>query len=89
MNYLLDTCALVWLVNGDARLSPPPVSFPSQSSRPTRPSPSIRVSKPFGKPHGDALERQLTFCRADGTDTNGILEYQDFPTTQLAAITKV
>ena len=22
MNYLLDTCALLWLVNGDARLSP-------------------------------------------------------------------
>lgn len=22
MNYLLDTCALLWLVNGDARLPP-------------------------------------------------------------------
>lgn len=47
------------------------------------------MSKPFGKPHGDTLERQLTFCRADGTDTNGVPESQDFPATLLAAITKV
>jgi hypothetical protein len=37
-------------------------------------------------PRGDALERELTFYRAKGTDTNGVPAYQNFPEDQRAAI---
>ena len=37
-------------------------------------------------PHGDSLERLLTFHREDGTDTNGVPKYQDFPEAELTAI---
>lgn len=37
-------------------------------------------------PHGDALERRLTFYRENGTDTNGVPVYQDFPEAELATI---
>ena len=38
------------------------------------------------KPHGDSIERTLTFFCADGTDTNGAPNYQSFPTVALASI---
>lgn len=40
------------------------------------------------KPQGNALERSLTFYRADGTDSNGVPGYLEFPTNELAAILK-
>jgi hypothetical protein len=40
-------------------------------------------------PRGNTLERQLTFYRADGVDSNGVPVYQKFPEDQLAAITKL
>lgn len=40
-------------------------------------------------PRGDALERELTFYRANGTDTNGVPVYQKFSEDQFAAITKL
>jgi hypothetical protein len=39
-------------------------------------------------PRGDTLERELTFYRAKGTDTNGVPVYQNFPEDQRAAIAK-
>jgi hypothetical protein len=38
-------------------------------------------------PRGKVIERKLTFYRADGTDTNGVPNYQRFPSNELAAIT--
>ena len=35
------------------------------------------------------MERQLTFYRCDGTNTNGTPNYQPFPTNDLAAITRL
>jgi hypothetical protein len=40
-------------------------------------------------PHGNALERQLTFYRAEGVDSNGIPAYKTFPEEKLAAIAKL
>lgn len=40
-------------------------------------------------PHGPTLERQLTFYRADGVDSNGIPVYKTFPEDKLAAIKKL
>ncbi len=40
------------------------------------------------KPRGKVMERKLIFYRQDGTDTNGVPNYQDFPTNELAAIAK-
>lgn len=40
-------------------------------------------------PQGDGVARQLTFYREDGTDTNGVPNYQAFPDDQLAAIKAV
>jgi hypothetical protein len=37
-------------------------------------------------PHGDSIERTLTFFCADGTDSNGAPNYQSFPTVELASI---
>src|SRR5882724_10011019 len=39
------------------------------------------------KPRGKVMERKLVFYRADGTDTNGVPKYEDFPTNDLATIT--
>lgn len=41
------------------------------------------------KPQGDALERTLTFYRADGTDSNGAPKYLEFPSNELASITRL
>ncbi len=41
------------------------------------------------KPKAGAMERTLTFYRADGTDANGGPNYQTFPSNELAAITRV
>lgn len=40
------------------------------------------------KPQGDALERTLTFYRVDGTDSNGAPKYLEFPSNELASITR-
>jgi hypothetical protein len=37
-------------------------------------------------PHGNVIERKLVFFRADGVDTNGVPNYQSFPSNELAAI---
>jgi hypothetical protein len=39
-------------------------------------------------PHGDTIERRLTFYRADGSDSNGVPSYQAFDADELAAITR-
>ena len=39
------------------------------------------------RPHGSVMDRTLTFFRADGVDTNGVPDYQSFPSNELAAIT--
>ena len=41
------------------------------------------------KPDGSGMERTLTFYRADGSDSNGVPNYQSFPSNELAAITAV
>jgi hypothetical protein len=41
------------------------------------------------KPTASGVERTLTFYRADGSDSNGVPQYQDFPSNKLAAITRV
>ena len=41
------------------------------------------------KPKGEALERTLTFYRADGNNSNGIPNYQEFPSNELATIVRV
>jgi hypothetical protein len=41
------------------------------------------------KPVPGGVERTLVFYRADGTDSNGIPDYRDFPSNELAAITAV
>ena len=38
-------------------------------------------------PRGNVIERKLTFYRADGTNINGVPNYQSFPSNELAAIT--
>src|ERR1017187_10549080 len=38
-------------------------------------------------PHSNVIERKLVFYREDGTDTNGVPNYQSFPSNELAAIT--
>jgi hypothetical protein len=38
-------------------------------------------------PRGNSLERNLVFYRADGADTNGVPNYQGFPSNELVAIT--
>jgi hypothetical protein len=40
-------------------------------------------------PSGNTIDRKLTFHREDGTDTNGVPKYQDFPADELAAIARV
>ena len=37
-------------------------------------------------PHEKVIERKLTFYREDGTDTNGVINYQTFPADELKAI---
>jgi hypothetical protein len=37
-------------------------------------------------PHGNVIKRKLVFFRADGADTNGVPNYQSFPSNELAAI---
>ncbi len=39
------------------------------------------------QPHGNTIERTLVFYRADGENTNGVPNYRDFDTNELAAIT--
>jgi len=41
------------------------------------------------KPTNGGVERTLTFYRADGSDTNGVIQYQDFPSNELAAIDRI
>lgn len=41
------------------------------------------------KPQADGLERTLTFYRADGVNSNGVPNYQKFPSNELAAIMRV
>ncbi|MEI8289336.1 MAG: hypothetical protein WCH99_07670 [Verrucomicrobiota bacterium] len=41
------------------------------------------------KPTGNGVERTLTFYRADNDNSNGVPRYQDFPSNELAAITRV
>ena len=41
------------------------------------------------KPTAGGVERTLTFYRADGGNSNGALQYQDFPSNELAAIARV
>ena len=38
-------------------------------------------------PRGNVIERNLTFYRVDGANTNGAPNYQSFPSNELAAIT--
>ena len=38
-------------------------------------------------PRGKVIERKLDFYRADGADTNGVPNYQSFPSNELAAVT--
>jgi hypothetical protein len=40
------------------------------------------------RPKGVVIERTLTFYRVDGVDSNGVPNYQEFPTDELAAITR-
>lgn len=41
------------------------------------------------KPTASGVERTLTFYRADGSHSNGVPQYQDFPSNELAAIARV
>lgn len=41
------------------------------------------------KPEGNGVERTLVFYRADGSNSNGVPNYQTFPSNELAAITAV
>jgi hypothetical protein len=41
------------------------------------------------KPRGSAIERKLVFYRADGTAANGVPNYEEFPSNELAAIISV
>jgi hypothetical protein len=41
------------------------------------------------KPTGNAVERALTFYRADGMDSNGIPNYLEFSTNELASISRL
>jgi len=41
------------------------------------------------KPAAHGVERTLTFYRADGSSSNGVPNYQGFPSNELAAITQV
>jgi hypothetical protein len=41
------------------------------------------------KPTGNAVERTLTFCRADGVDSNGVPNYLEFSTNELATISQL
>ena len=41
------------------------------------------------KPQAGALERTLTFYRVDGTDSNGMPKYLEFPGNELASITRL
>jgi hypothetical protein len=38
---------------------------------------------------GGGVERTLTFYRADGTDSNGAPKYEEFPTNELATVTRL
>lgn len=41
------------------------------------------------RPESRGVERTLTFYRADGSRSNGVPNYQDFPSNELAVITRV
>jgi hypothetical protein len=41
------------------------------------------------KPTASGIERTLTFYRVDDGNSNGVLNYQEFPSNELAAITRV
>lgn len=41
------------------------------------------------RPESNGVERTLAFYRADGYRSNGVPDYQDFPSNELAAITRV